>query len=180
MSWKAVGLFLPWILVLSSIVVSHAYLTGTLPGRYADIGQMRITQPHNRWDRIMGGIIAWLKQGKSPDLQLMGYEYSSDLAQLSVSVWNKGSQSVTVTGVVYDGSSLAQGVTGSTMTLPTNSIIFASAGQWNMDTGGPSSAMIESNSVATFYLGVGPTVVGSQHSFALVAGTQQFAFTLQD
>ncbi len=180
MSRKTIAIILPWILLLSSIVVSNAYLTGNLPGRYANIRQITIAQPHNRWDRIVVSIVNWLQQSHKPELQLLGYDYSSDLAQLSVSIWNKGSQALSVTGVVYDGSSLTEGVTGSTMALSANSLIFASAGQWNMDTGGPSSAMIEANSVATFYLGVGPTMTGSQHSFTLEDGVGQFTFALQD
>lgn len=170
---------MPWILLLSSVVVSNAYLTGTLPGRYANIGQITITQPHNRWERLLVSIRDWMQQVHKPELQLLGYNYSRDLAQLSVSIWNKGGQSISLTSVIYDGVGLTEGVTGSTQTLSANSLIFPSAGQWNMDTGGPSSPTIEAKSVVTFYLGVGPSAAGSQHTFAIAAGAAQYTFTLQ-
>ncbi len=180
MSWKTVGFILPWVLLLSSIVVSNAYMTGTLPGRYADIAQLNITQPHNRWERLLLGIKDWMLQAHMTKLQLLGYNYSRDLAQLTVSIWNKGSVSISVTGILYDGASLTQGVTGSTQTLTANNLIFASTGQWNMDTGGPSSPTIEANSIVTLYLGVGPTAAGSQHSLEITAGAVQFSFPLQN
>jgi len=118
----------------------------------------------------------------SGDLLMLGYNYNKDLATLSATFWNKGSKTMSITGVSFDGSLLIMGVVGSPTDLThtgnvvtSNDIVFPAANHWNMFTGGPTTPIIEPSSISTFYLGVGTTEPGS-HTLAFAVGTTNYAF----
>lgn len=129
-------------------------------------------------------------------LQLLGYNYNRDLAEMSIAFWNRGSQAINITGVSYDGTLLAMGNVGSpndltfkgntlihdsmTMnsTITPNEIIFPASDHWNMFTHGPSVPRMDPNGMATLYLGVSSANLGTAHTLIIEAGIQQYVFRL--
>ncbi len=126
-------------------------------------------------------------------MQLLGYNFNKDLAQVSVTLWNKGSGAISVTAIYYDNVKLIEGVVGSptdlmipgypatqgNSSLTSNDIIFPASEHWNMLTGGNTLPVMQPNDIVTLYLGVSATVAGSTHTLMVVAGTQAFEFELQ-
>lgn len=115
----------------------------------------------------------------SQTLEMLGYNYDRDADMVSVALWNRGDARVDFTAVIYDGTKLSRGLTGSTITLPTNDLIFVAADHWNMDTGGPSRPTMQPNSIATFYLGVPAGKPSSMHTLVIVSPGEAYEFKLQ-
>jgi hypothetical protein len=129
-------------------------------------------------------------------LQLLGYNYNRDLVEISVAFWNRGSQSLTIAGVSYDGVPLTMGKVGSpndlmfagnslnvdpvkmNSTITPNEIIFPASDHWNMYTYGPTVPKMEANGMATLYLGVTSVTPGTTHTLVIEAGGQQYVFQL--
>ncbi len=137
-------------------------------------------------------------ESSGPDvagLQLVGYNYNKDLAQVSVSLWNKGDSPLVITTVYYDDAKLVKGVIGSpadnttpnmatahshgNSSISSNDIIFPSSNHWNMFTGGGIVPVIEPNAIVMLYLGVTAETQSSNHSLTIVAGTEQYVFELK-
>ncbi|MBI2649113.1 MAG: hypothetical protein HYU03_03185 [Thaumarchaeota archaeon] len=111
--------------------------------------------------------------------EMLGYNYDRDADMVSVALWNRGDSPVNLTAVIYDGTKLSMGLTGSTITLPTNDLIFVAVDHWNMDTGGPSRPTMQPNSLATLYLGVPAGKPGSMHTLVIVSPGEAYEFKLQ-
>lgn len=123
---------------------------------------------------------------KSGTLQVLGYNYNRDLVQISVTLWNRGSAQINITGVSYDGLALKRGTVGSpndllngSATLTPNDIIFAATDHWNMYTQGPTVPLMRPNGIATLYLGVSSTTPGLTHTLVVISGVQQYVFELE-
>ncbi len=126
-------------------------------------------------------------------LQLLGYNFNRDLAQVSVTLWDKGSGTIAVTAVYFDNVKLIEGVVGAptdlmipsypatqgNSSLTSNDITFPVNAHWNMLTEGSTLPVMQPNDILTLYLGVSATVAGSTHTLMVVAGTQAFEFQLQ-
>jgi hypothetical protein len=135
----------------------------------------------------------WITDHKFPvggsntaDLLLLGYNYNKDPATMSVTLWNKGTRATNITGISYDQGVLIMGTVGSPTdllsangTVSANDIVFPAADHWNMYTGGPGLPVIEPNGMATFYLGIGPTIHGSIHTLIVTSAIQNYAFNVQ-
>ncbi len=135
----------------------------------------------------------WTADRKSPfpagpgiaNLQMVGYNYNKDLASISVTLWDKSTSPVEVTGVSYDGTALIKGAVGSPTDLTNSSgvseddLVFPAANHWNMFTEGPSTPLIEPSALVTFYLGVGPALPGSVHTIIVASGTLNYVFQVQ-
>lgn len=115
----------------------------------------------------------------SQTLELLGYNYDRDADMVSVALWNRGDSPVDFTAVIYDGTKLDKGLTGSTTRLPTNDLIFVAADHWNMDTSGPSRPTMQPNSLATLYLGVPAGKLGSIHTLEIVSTGEAYEFKLE-
>ena len=125
-------------------------------------------------------------------LHIVGYSYNRHLVQLSVTLWNKGDESLIISGVIYDDVRLSMGLIGPAIdhafvgagnnpgsAIPANDLIFAAADHWNMDTMGPGTPVIQPNGIATLYLGVTSTDPGSKHLLQIVTVGQEYVFTLE-
>jgi hypothetical protein len=129
-------------------------------------------------------------------LQVLGYNYNKDLDEISVAFWNRGSQSIAITGVSYDGLSLTMGKIGSpndlmfmgntlnldpikaNATTTPNEIIFPASDHWNMFTYGSTVPVVDPNGMATLYLGVTSADPGTAHTLVVQAGSAQYVFQL--
>ena len=142
----------------------------------------------------------WLSNHKSslesslPDvsgLQLVGYNFNRDLVQVSVTLWNKGSNPLDITAIYYDNIRLIKGVVGSptdptilgytpqgNSTVTSTDIVFPASYHWNMFTGGGTLPIILPNGFVTLYLGVSSPMPGITHTLLLIAGTQEYVFEL--
>lgn len=112
-------------------------------------------------------------------LELLGYNYARGLAQLSITLWNRGSDSVSIMDIFYDGGKLAKGVIGSSPKIQTNNIIFAASDHWNLDNGGGGEPTIRPNTIAILYLGVSSLQSPSLHTLLIVASSETYAFNLE-
>ena len=127
-------------------------------------------------------------------LQLLGYNYNRQLTQLSVTLWNRGENPVTLREVFYDEVKLSRGLIGMAVdhavlamnpsyapksVAPTNALVFAAADHWNMDVTGTGDSIIQSKGVATLYLGVTSTDAGTKHLLRIVAEAGRYVFTLE-
>jgi hypothetical protein len=169
---------IPFILLLAAVVVAQTVQTGRLPGRFADIAQMPITYAHNRWEGLLLMLKNYMVSRAAQGLQLMGYNFDKDLTQTSVTLWYKGGAPLSVSAVSFDGVPLKPGLSGAARLTSTNEMIFASAGAWNLDTGG-SSSVVQPNTILTLYLGVSSVSAGMSHSLQMTAGGQTYTFALE-
>ncbi len=124
-------------------------------------------------------------------LQLVGYNFNRDLVQISVTLWNRGSNPLEITAIYYDNIRLIRGIVGSptdptilgytpqgTASISSNDIVFPASYHWNMFTGGGSRSIIQPNGFVTLYLGVSSPVSGVSHALLVVAGAQGYVFEL--
>lgn len=139
----------------------------------------------------------WLQERKTSNevdfcpqtLCLVNYNFNRDLIQASVTLYNSGSTPLTIIDVFYDGKMLMEGLVGSPndptiMTLPgpvtsASDIIFPAAGQWNMNTEGPTTPTILPGGIATLYLGVSTFQPGSQHILKIDVQGGSYAFIIE-
>ena len=139
----------------------------------------------------------WLQERKMSNesdfcpqtLCLVNYNYNRDLIQASITLYNAGTEPLTITDVFYDGSRLTEGFVGSPndptiMPLPgptisANDIIFPAASQWNMNTEGPTTPTILPGGIATLYLGVATFNTGSPHILKIVVQGGSYAFIIE-
>jgi hypothetical protein len=139
----------------------------------------------------------WLQERKMSNesdfcpqtLCLVNYNYNRDLIQASVTLYNAGTEPLTITDVFYDGNRLMEGFVGSPndptiMPLPgptisANDIIFPAASQWNMNTEGPTTPTILPGGIATLYLGVATFNTGSPHILKVVVQGGSYAFIIE-
>lgn len=122
-------------------------------------------------------------------LCLVNYNYNRDLIQASVTLYNTGTNPLTITDVFYDGNRLSQGLVGSPndptimpLSGPNTSasdIIFPAAGQWNMNTEGPTTPTILPGGLATLYLGVSTFNPGSPHILKINVQGGSYAFIVE-
>jgi len=122
-------------------------------------------------------------------LCIVQYNYNRDLIQASVTLYNAGSQPLTITDLFYDGNRLTEGVVGAPndptiMPLPgpaisANDIIFPALGQWNMNTEGPTTPTILPGGIATLYLGVSTFNTGSPHILKIIVQGGSYAFVIK-
>ena len=122
-------------------------------------------------------------------LCIVNYNYNRDQIQASVTLYNSGTMPLTITEVFYDGNMLTEGLVGSPndptiMPLPgpaisASDIIFPAAGQWNMNTDGPTTPTILSGGIATLYLGVSTFQPGSPHILKIDAQGGSYAFVIE-
>jgi hypothetical protein len=125
-------------------------------------------------------------------LQLVGYNFNRDLVQVSVTLWNRGTNPLNITSVYFDKLKLIKGTVGSptdptitgtnpegNLTVTANDIVFPAAYHWNMYTAAGNQPIIQPNGFVTFYLGISSPLPGSVHTLIVLAGTQQFVFELQ-
>ena len=122
-------------------------------------------------------------------LCLVNYNYNKDLIQASVTLYNAGTEPLTIMDVFYDGNKLTEGFVGSPndptiMPLPgpsinSNDIIFPAASQWNMNTEGPTTPTILPGGIATLYLGVATFNTGSPHILKIVVQGGSYAFVIE-
>lgn len=126
----------------------------------------------------------------SPQVQLLGYHYGIGL---SVTLSNPSKTQLTIQQVTYDGKALVQGQIGgvipvyavanssssSLCNLPVNALVFPTAGQWNMDTGGLCTATIPGGADPTLYLGVA-SIPNSTHVLGIVTQIANYTFTMQE
>ena len=139
----------------------------------------------------------WLQERKMSNevdfcpqtLCLVNYNYNSDVQSSSVTLYNSGTMSLTITDVYYDGNMLTEGLVGSPndptiMPLPgpatsASDIIFPAAGQWNMNTDGPTTPTILAGGIATLYLGVSTFQPGSPHILKIDVQGGSYAFIIE-
>jgi len=139
----------------------------------------------------------WLKERKMTNeaafcpqtLCLVNYNYNRDQIQASVTLYNSGTMPLTITDVFYDGNRLMEGLVGSPndptiMPLPgpaisASDIIFPTAGQWNMNTDGPTTPTILPGGIATLYLGVSTFQPGSPHILKIDVQGGSYAFIIE-
>ena len=140
----------------------------------------------------------WVQQRKMSNvvnfcpqtLCLVEYNYNRDVISVSVTLYNAGTDPLTITNVFYDGNLLSEGFVGAPndptiLPLPgpavsANHIIFPAPNQWNMNTEGPTTPTILSGGIATLYLGVTTFNTGSAHILKiLVQGGGSYAFVIQ-
>jgi hypothetical protein len=139
----------------------------------------------------------WLQERKMSNeadfcpqtLCLVNYNYNRDLIQASVTLYNAGTEPLTITDVFYDGNRLTEGFVGSPndptiMPLPgpaisANDIIFPAPSQWNMNTEGPTTPTILPGGIATLYLGVATFNTGSPHILKIVVQGGSYAFVIK-
>ncbi len=122
-------------------------------------------------------------------LCLVNYNYNRDLIQASVTLYNAGTEPLTIKDVYYDGNRLTEGFVGSPndptiMPLPgpsvdSNDIIFPAVSQWNMNTEGPTTPTILPGGIATLYLGVATFNTGSPHILKIVVQGGSYAFIIE-
>jgi hypothetical protein len=125
-------------------------------------------------------------------LQLVGYNFNRDLVQVSVTLWNRGSNTLNVTAIYFDNLKLLKGTIGwpkdptivgpatlGNNTTTSNDIVFPAAYHWNMLNPAGTQPTIQQNGFITLYLGVSSFVPGSIHTLIVLAGNQQFVFELQ-
>lgn len=141
----------------------------------------------------VGYLEATKPAAEAQSLQLLGYTYNRQMVQLSVTLWNTGRRPLTISGVIYDGVELTRGLVGAPIDanlagtaqqrsegiLSSKELVFAAAGHWNMDTGGPRSPSVQPMGVVTLYLGITSTDVGSRYTLRIVADGREYAFTLE-
>jgi hypothetical protein len=175
---KAVTI-IPLLLLVVSIAIAQVAQTGRLPGRLSNVGQLPITYAHNRWEGLLLMAKNFALERAPKGLELMGYNFDKDLTQASVTLWYRGDSLASISQVIYDGEVLAEGLRASSYQQPSNDLIFAAAGHWNLDTGGPVGSSIQPNTVVVLYLGVATPVPGSQHTLEVIIGGQAFNFTLK-
>ncbi|MBI2185217.1 MAG: hypothetical protein HYU39_09710 [Thaumarchaeota archaeon] len=164
--WKRIAIATPLIILALSIVFAESYRAA-----------------NNHGPRSNG-----------ETLQLMGYNYNRQLVQLSVTLWNIGDKPITIKQVFYDDMNLTKGLIGSAVDhtviakdsgqkhegiIATNDLIFAAADQWNMDTIGPNSPIIQPKGIASLFLGVTANDSGSRHLLRIIAEGEQHEFTLE-
>jgi hypothetical protein len=124
-------------------------------------------------------------------LQLVGYNFNRDLVQVSVTLWNKGSNPVDITAIYYDNVRLTRGVVGAptdptiigyseqtNSSITSNDIIFPDSYHWNMYTYGGSVPVIQPNGFVTLYLGVSSNVPGTNHTLIVLTANQEYVFDL--
>jgi len=140
----------------------------------------------------------WVQQRKMSNvvnfcpqtLCLVEYNYNRDVISVSVTLYNAGTDPLTITNVFYDGNLLSEGFVGAPndptiLPLPgpavsANDIIFPAPNQWNMNTEGPTTPTILPGDIATLYLGVTTFNTGSVHILRiLVQGGGSYAFVIQ-
>jgi hypothetical protein len=139
----------------------------------------------------------WLQERKMTNevdfcpqtLCLVNYNYNSDVQSSSVTLYNSGTMPLTITDVYYDGNMLTEGLVGSPndptiMPLPgppisASDIIFPTAGQWNMNTDGPTTPTILPGGIATLYLGVSTFQPGSPHILKIGVQGGSYAFIIE-
>jgi hypothetical protein len=168
---------IPLIILVAAVVVGQTLVTGLLPGRLADIAQMPITYAHNRWEGLLLMLKDYMLSRSARGVQLMGYNFDKDLTQASVTLWYRGSASMTISDVALNGTSLKEGVSTLTQTGSTNDVVFASASSWNLDNGN-SGSTVQPNTIIMLYLGVGSPAAGSAYVLQVTAGGQTYTFTL--
>jgi archaellum component FlaF (FlaF/FlaG flagellin family) len=122
-------------------------------------------------------------------LCLVNYNYNRDRNEISVTLYNSGSDPVTITDVVYDGNPLIQGIVGppnDPTIMPTggpsvsaSDIIFPDFNHWNMNTQGQTTPTILPGAIATLFLGESTFNVGSIHILKITAQGQTYAFILE-
>jgi hypothetical protein len=125
-------------------------------------------------------------------LQLVGYNFNRDLVQVSVTLWNRGSNPLNITAIYFDNLRLIKGVVGAptdptilgykpqgNLSLTSNDIVFPASYHWNMFTAGGTLPIIQPNGFISLYLGVSSPSPGSVHTLIVLAGIQQFVFELQ-
>jgi hypothetical protein len=125
-------------------------------------------------------------------LQLVGYNFNRDLVQVSVTLWNKGSNPVDIAAIYFDNVRLTRGVIGAptdptilgysqqaNSSITSNDIVFPASYHWNMFTGGGNLPIIQPNGFVTLFLGVSSPTPGSMHTLIVLAGAQEFVFELQ-
>ena len=125
-------------------------------------------------------------------LQLVGYNFNRDLVQVSVTLWNRGTNPLNITAVYFDKLRLIKGTVGSptdptiigaeptgNLTITANDIVFPAAYHWNMYNTAGTQATIQPNGFVTLYLGVSSPEPGSVHTVVVLAGAQEFVFQLQ-
>jgi len=122
-------------------------------------------------------------------LCLVEYNYNRDLVTASVTLFNAGNKSLTITEVFYDGNMLTEGFVGAPndptiLPLPgaavsANDIIFPAANQWNMNTEGPTTPTILPGGIATLYLGVGTFNTGSPHILKILVKGGSYSFVIE-
>jgi hypothetical protein len=129
---------------------------------------------------------------RESNLQLVGYNFNRNLVQVSVTLWNKGSNTLNITAIYFDNLKLLIGTIGwptdptiigpvaqGNTTMTSNDIVFPAAYHWNMLNPAGTQPSIQKDGFITLYLGVTSFVPGSVHTLIVVAGSQQFAFELQ-
>jgi len=139
----------------------------------------------------------WLQERKMSNevdfcpqtLCLVNYNYNSDVQSSSVTLYNSGTMPLTIIDVYYDGNMLTEGLVGSPndptiMPLPgpaisASDIIFPAAGQWNMNTDGPTTPTILPGGIATLYLGVSTFQPGSPHILKIDVQGGSYAFIIE-
>ena len=140
----------------------------------------------------------WVQQRKMSNevdfcpqtLCLVEYNYNRDVISVSVTLYNAGTNPLTITNVFYDGNMLTEGFVGAPndptiLPLPgpavsANDIIFPALNQWNMNTEGPTTPTILVGGIATLYLGVPTFNTGSAHILRIVVqGGGSYAFVIE-
>ena len=140
----------------------------------------------------------WVQQRKMSNevdfcpqtLCLVEYNYNRDVISVSVTLYNAGTNPLTITNVFYDGNMLTEGFVGAPndptiLPLPgpavsANDIIFPALNQWNMNTEGPTTPTILVGGIATLYLGVPTFNTGSAHILKIVVqGGGSYAFVIE-
>jgi hypothetical protein len=135
--------------------------------------------------RRMSNIVDFCPQ----TLCVVEYNYNRDLVQASVTLYNAGTEPVTITAVFYDGNMLTKGFVGAPndptiMPLPgppisANDIIFPAPNQWNMNTEGPTTPTILPGGIATLYLGVATFNTGSPHILKIDVQGGSYSFVIE-
>ena len=139
----------------------------------------------------------WVQQRKTSNivdfcpqtLCVVEYNYNRDLVQASVTLYNAGTEPVTITDVFYDGIRLTKGFVGAPndptiIPLPgpavsANDIIFPAPNQWNMNTEGPTTPTILAGGIATLYLGVATFNIGSPHVLKIDVEGGSYSFVIE-
>jgi hypothetical protein len=129
-------------------------------------------------------------------LQLVGYNFNRDLVQVSVTLWNRGTNPLNITAIYFDKVRLIKGTIGSptdptiigsmpvmptqgNLSITSNDIVFPASYRWNMFTGRGNQPIIQPNGFVTLFLGVSSPTPGSMHTLIVLAGAQEFVFELR-
>ena len=124
-------------------------------------------------------------------LQLVGYNFNRDLVQVSVTLWNKGSNPLDIAAIYFDNVRLTRGVIGAptdptilgypqpaNSSITSNDIIFPASYHWNMFTAAGTVPVIQPNGFVTLYLGVTSNVPYTSHTLIVFTANQEYEFEL--